>query len=128
MYKLPFLNFPTHVRHSTYLTDVAVVSDIRAGALPSSILLLGSLLGIEEGSHTIRIQAAALHQVDDSKAVGHSSLHVPHPEVKPLRVLFGVHVCAQGELILIDTPEQRHRERKGNLMLKTEMKMQWFKT
>lgn len=102
-----FLNFPVHVRKSIHLIAVAVVSDIGAGALPSNTFLRGSPLRIEEGSHTLRIQAAALHQVDDREAVGHSSLRVPDPEVKPLRVLCGVHVCAQGELILIDTPEQR---------------------
>lgn len=54
----------------------------------------------------MRVQAAALHQVDDTEAVCHSSLHVPDPEIKPLRVLSGVHVCAQGKLVVIVTPEQ----------------------
>lgn len=94
------------VRKFTYLIAVTIVFYIAAGALPSNTFLLGSPLRVEKWSHTLRIQAAALHQVDDSEAVGHSSLHVPDPEVKPLRVLSGVHVCAQGELIVIDTPEQ----------------------
>lgn len=92
------------VRKCTCLIAVAVVSDIGASTLPSNIFLLGSPLRIEERSHALRIQAAAFHQVNDREAVGHSSLHVPDPEVKPLCVLFGVHVRTQGELIFIDTP------------------------
>lgn len=103
---MPFLTSLTHVRKYTYLIAVTVVSDIGARALPSSTFLLGSPLRVEEWSHTQRIKASALHQVDDSEAVGHSSFHVPDSEVEPLRVLSGVHVSAQGELILIDTPEQ----------------------
>lgn len=106
---------------ATYLIVVAVVFDIGAGSLPSNTFLIGSLLRIEERSHPLRIQAAALHQVDDSKAVGHSSLHVPDPEVKPLRVLSRVQVCAQSELIVIDTSGQGRnmgggRKRESNLI------------
>lgn len=54
----------------------------------------------------MRIQAATLHQVDNSEAIGHSSLHVSDSEVEPLRVLSCVQVCAQGEFIVIDTTEQ----------------------
>ena len=90
----------------THLTEVAKVFDVGAGALPSDTFLHGLPLRIEEWFHALRIQTAALHEVDDSEAVGHSSLHVPDPEVKPLRVLFGVHVCAQGELIVVDAAEQ----------------------
>lgn len=93
----------------THLIRVSVISDIGPGVLPSNTFLLGSPLRIEEGPHPLTVQAASLHQVDDSKAVGHASFHVPHPEVKPLRVLLGVHVCVQGELILIHTP---NRDRK----------------
>lgn len=97
--------FPQHARKFAHLIAVAVVSDIGAGALPSNTFLVGPLR-VEEWSHTVRVQTVALHQVDDREAVGHCSLHVPDPEVKPLRVLSGVHVCAQGQLIVIDTPEQ----------------------
>ena len=90
---------------ATYLIVVAVVSDIGAGSLPSNTFLLGSPLRVEEWSHPLRIKAAALHQVDDSEAVGHSSLHVPDPEVEPLRVLVGVRVCAQSELVVVDATE-----------------------
>lgn len=89
------------------LIAAAVVSDVGAGAPPSNAFSLSSSLRIEEGSHTLRIQAAALHQVDDGEAVGCSGLHVPDPEVKPLRVFFGVQVSAQCEFILVNTPEQR---------------------
>lgn len=99
--------FPTLIRKFTYLIAVTVISDVGAGALPSNTFLVGSPLRVQEWSHALTIQAAALHQVGDGEAVGHSSLHVPDPEVKPLRVLFGVHVCAQGEVIVIYTPEQK---------------------
>lgn len=108
------------------LIAVAVVSDVGAGVLPSNAFFLSSSLRIEEGSHTLRIQAAALHQVDDSEAVGHSSLHVPDPEVKPLRVFFGVQVCAQGEFVLIDTPEQR-RNTSEQIQQLNQMKVQFNK-
>lgn len=81
--------------------------------MPSNTFLLGSPLRVEEWSHPLRIQAAALHQVDDGEAVGHSSLHVPDPEVKPLCVLSGVHVCAQGELIVIDTSGEGRNINRG---------------
>ncbi len=100
-------SFPTHVRKFTYLIAVTVVSDIGAGALPPSTFVPGSPLRIEKWSHAVRVEAAALHQVDDSEAVGHSRPHVPDSKVKPLCVLFGVHVCAQGELIVTYTPEER---------------------
>lgn len=92
--------------------------------LPSNTSLLGSPLRIEEGSHTLRIQAAALHQVDDGEAVGHSGLHVSDPEVKPLRVLFGVHVCAQAELVLKDTPEQRRNMDGSGRQTDTQKEME----
>lgn len=81
--------------------------------LPSNAFLLGSLLRIEQGSHPLRIQAASLHQVGDGEAVGHTSFHVPDPEIKPLRVLLGVHVCLQGELILMHTSD-RDRDRDSD--------------
>lgn len=114
---MPFLNFPkAFSTRFTYLIAVTVVSDIGAAALPSNAFLHGSPLRIEEWSHTQRIQTAALHQVDYSEAVGHASCHVPDPEVEPLCVLSGVQVCAQGELIFINTPVKgRHpnRNREG---------------
>lgn len=91
---------------STDLIAVTKVFDIGAGAFPSNTFLFGRPLRVEERSHTQRIQAAALHQVDDGEAVGDSGLHVPDPEVEPLRVLSGVHVCAQGEFIIMDAPAQ----------------------
>lgn len=93
-------------RKFLYLTVATEVSDVGTSASPSNTLFFGSPLRIEERSHSLRIQAAALHQVDDCEAVGRSSLHVPNPEVKPLRVLPGVHVRTQGELILVQTPDR----------------------
>lgn len=90
---------------SSNLTAAAEVSDVGTGAPPSNALFFGGPLGVEERSHPLRIQAAALHQVDDCEAVGRSCLHVPDPEVKPLRVLPRVHVSAQAELILVRTAE-----------------------
>lgn len=94
-----------------YLTAAAEVSDVGTGAPPSDALFSGGPLGVEERSHPLRIQAAALHQVGDGEAVGGSSLHVPDPEVEPLRVLPGVHVSTQGQLILVYAPEREGEER-----------------
>lgn len=88
-----------------YLTAAAEVSDVGTAAPPSNALFFGGPLGIEERSHSLRIQAAALHQVDDCEAVGGSCLHVADPEVKPLRVLPRVHVGAQAELVLVQTAD-----------------------
>lgn len=82
--------------------------------MPANTFLLSSSLRVEKWLHTQRIQAAALHQVGNSETVGHSSLHVPDSEVKPLRVLVGVHVSTQGELIVMETTgwqTNRWRER-----------------
>lgn len=105
------------VRIFIYLFAVAVISNIGASALPSNTSFFGSSLRIEEGSHTLRVQAVALHQVDDCEAVVHSSLHVPDPEVKPLRVFFSVHVRAQSELILMDAPGCREGVREESTFL-----------
>ena len=43
-----------------------------------------------------------LHQVDDGEAICCASLHVLDSEVKPLRVLVGVRVRPQSELIVMD--------------------------
>lgn len=101
----PIFEIHAHITKFTYLIAVTVVFDIRTDAVPSYIFLLSSPLRVQEWSHTLRIQAAALHQVDNSEAIGHSSFHVSYSEVEPLCVLSCVHVCAQGELIFIDTPE-----------------------
>lgn len=90
---------------SSNLTAAAEVSDVGTGVPPPNALFLGGPLGVEERSHPLRIQAAALHQVDDCEAVGRSCLHVPDPEIEPLRVLPRVHVSAQAELILVRTAE-----------------------
>ena len=98
---------------AAYLTAVPIISDVGARALPSNTILFSGPLRVQEWSHALRVQAAALHQVDDSEAVSHSSLHVPHSEVKPLCVLHGVQVRTQSELIVIDTPDQaRHTSRQ----------------
>lgn len=93
------------VRKFTYLIAVSIVSDIGTSAVPPSIFVLGSPLRVEEWFHAMRIQAAALYQIDDSEAIGHPSLHIPDSEVKPLHVLPCIQVTAHAELIVIHTPE-----------------------
>lgn len=89
---------------ATYLT--AVVCDVGADTFPTNSTLRSSSLRVEQRLHALRVEAAALHQVDYSKAIVHPGLHVPDSEVKPLRMLAGVQICAQGEFIIIGTPEQ----------------------
>lgn len=98
-------------RKFIYLAEAAEVSDVGTSAPPSNPLFFGGPLRIEQRSHSLRIQAAALHQVDDCEAVAGSSLHVADPEVKPLRVLPGVHVSTQRELVLVRTPDRGGKER-----------------
>lgn len=93
---------------------------------PSNTFLCCVPLRVEQWFHALRVEAPALHHVDDSEAISHPGRHVPDPEVKPLRILFGVHVRAQGELIVVNAPERsRNKEKERNfeftVTLKTDM-------
>lgn len=82
---------------------VAVVSNVRASSAPALSLLPGGSFRVEQRPHAQAVQTASLHQVDYGEAIGDPRLHVSDPEVEPLRVLGGVHVGAEGELIVMDT-------------------------
>lgn len=87
--------------------------------MPTNSIFLSRPLGVQERPHAEGIQTARLHQVGYGEAVNHFSLHVPQPEVKPLRVLLSVHVCTQRELVVEGAPEQARTTRTHSSVVVT---------
>lgn len=81
--------------------------NVAACTVPTLSLQPGTNLRVQQWTHACFIQTAGFHQVDNRETICDTGLHVLHTEVEPLCVLFGVHVMAQSELIVIMTTKKR---------------------
>ena len=76
------------MKEKLFVPDIIlVVMDVVSHPEPAQVLVLGVLLGVEQGLHPLVVKTAGLEEVDDGELVGRASPRVAHSEVEPLCVL-----------------------------------------
>jgi hypothetical protein len=89
---------------SLLLQRVLEVTDVLTVTVPADSLALTSiclLLGVEQRLHSLIVRTLRFHQVDDVELVSNVFLDILYPEVEPLRVVSGIVVVFQYQVIFV---------------------------